>query len=214
MSPLPSSSRSLKSVQESLALKSSDWNMARTSSSSKKVLGFFHSAVKSCQFTHIETRERLWSPGGQLRLFPKKFSSLRSTYPSLLNHISLLACNWLGWTPPPVAHDNWGRGLDLHWDTCISFVPIETCSVSSIQQTTTLRTTRSRSPDNSGKTKSDWKGQLNPVKSIECQPFVPKPTRLSLPHGCEVDEWQIASIPFAGVEKVSAQVLLPVVWCI
>ena len=64
MSPLPASSRSLKSVQESLALKSSDWNMARTSSSSKKVLGvsFFHSAgieMDANSHTHRETRE-LW----------------------------------------------------------------------------------------------------------------------------------------------------------
>ena len=115
---------------------------------------------------------------------------------TILDHISLLASSWLG-PPPPLGA--WGLALGhLH----IMIVRIETSSLSSYVSVffnstnyCELRTanTPKRSPDDSGGAKSDWKGQLHQVKCIECQPFVPKPTRLSLPHSCEVDEWQIVS---------------------
>ena len=120
MSPLPSSSRSLKSVQESLALKSSDWNMARTSSSSKKVLGFF----TQLWFLPIHT---LWTrlcrevPGdsfGSSRKISVAFVAVWSF--TLKKQFWIIYHCWpaVGWEPPQsLAHDNWGRG-DKFLNTC------------------------------------------------------------------------------------------------
>ena len=128
MSPLPSSSRSLKSVQESLALKSSDWNIARTSSSSKKVLGFFTPLWFLPIHTHRDPGRAVKSRG--TAALPEIFRSLRSCMilhakKTILDHISLLTSSWLG-PPPPLGA--WGLALGhLH----IMIVRIETSSLSS-----------------------------------------------------------------------------------